>query len=227
MKWQKVIVEEEYMSTQRISELITIKASKITCGATCSEKKWCHTWCSKNADTCHLSNLIVSPSYVISGSSPLECFITTRVDIAVDSVAYAAPPYNSEYDVASLTDGIFSNEYGSSYISEDTANAWILFDLEKEASISEIRFYPPESDYYGRFYCSDIEIRLGSSLILNGDFSSFLFFGKQDGGCIPFEINRITADSPVNGRYVAFFRKELVYRPFSIWMFEVEGYFLE
>ena len=220
LKWQKVLIEKEHLSPLRTSKFIKIETSKIVCGSVCSSEEGCTTWCSENGNMCYLSNIIVSPSYIISGSDPLECFTKSRVDIVVGSGITSTPKYDSKSDVNSINDGIFTNLHGPSYSSIFASNAWILFDLRKSAMISEVRFYPHPDKYY----CSNIEIRIGSSMVTNGDFSSYSFFGKQDGDCRTFNWNIITADSPISGQYLAFLRKEANILT-SILILEVDGVF--
>ena len=221
LKWQKVLVEKENLSPLKVKNISVITASKIVCGGSCFKIKWCFTWCSENANKCYLSDLIVSPSYeLLSGINPLECYTKSRVDLVVGSDVYASPPAGPARPTSRLTNGIFCIDtlgYASIY----TTNPWILFDLGKSALVSEVRFYPEPDDYYGRLYCENIEIRVGSSMVLNGDFSSYSYFGKQDGKCRPFEINSILATGTHTGQYIAIICK--VTTNFALPSVEVEG----
>ena len=105
-KWQKVLIEKEHLDPLRVNNFTAFNASKFECGGSCSELKWCTTWCFENGNTCYLSNIIVSPSYVSSGSDHMDCLTNHRVDIVVGSAISSTPPYSSENDVNSINDGI-------------------------------------------------------------------------------------------------------------------------
>ena len=224
--WKKVLVEKEYLNLDTVSAINIIKNTKIQCGGTCSEIDWCRLWCFESVDTCYILDLYVSPSYkLLSGINPIECYTKSRVDLAIGATAYESSLYASDRLASHLTDGIQCKPVCNSFASDYETNAWVLINLGKSALISEVRILPLKHPIYGPYYCSNIEVRIGSSMVSNGDFSLYSFFGKQDGKCIARKFNTITPEGgPTVGQFVVVIRKTAS-SIFSMMGLEVGGIF--
>ena len=182
--WQRRLMDE---TTVKSYGTMATKPfiNKFHCGLECEKLPGCNLWCIMSDDKCWLSDLLISGTIVLSGSSLISCYVEARGG-GLQDVVVGATGYQSSVAIGRsinyVLDGVYSKtkDYNSVALTKLGAPCWMLFDLGKSADIREVVFYTP-SAY--KTYCDDIEVRVGPDRIYDGDFSSHDFFGYQEGAC--------------------------------------------
>ena len=178
--------------------------NKYHCALECEKLSNCYMWCKMTDNKCWLTDLWVSDSYIQAIGPLVTCYIEERgneiPDVAVGKTGYQMSTYQGR-GVSNILDGYYSATTGLLKISCTSMknNPWVNIDLGAPADVYEVRIYN-----FGGFvkWCKNIEIKVGTTLKTNGDFSSYTLFYYWDGPCKKYEATKFTA-APVTGRYVS------------------------
>ena len=219
--WVRVPVSQSIIDQDMISEVIKTR-SQILCGAICDRKYSCNIWCHEGNENCILSSIVTSPKYVDISSDLTTCYTKQRRDIAFGSTTYSTQLSTSNTKRELATDGIYLQDYGYHFQTKVTNKPWILFDLGNSATIYEIIIKVHKFSYM----CNKIKIKIGDTLITNGNFSSYEMLNSITNQCNEreTEVMHFKPYPPMYGQYIA------VYRPvksvaISMFYIEIDGEF--
>ena len=167
--WVKVMLDKTYLSNDFLSQSFDVE-SKFFCGAKCAEEHFCNTWCHDNKK-CVMSSTVVSPKYVVSpDKNSAKCYTRNRRDLIPGSIPYCSIPPDTPDTVAALTtNGVFLKGFGSVFETDFYDHPWIIYDLRKTVTIYEVIL----SSIWKGSICDAMEISIGDSLILDGEFSTY------------------------------------------------------
>ena len=196
--WTKVSLETKYIPIDTMT--LNFKSGKTKCGSSCIANHWCKTWCFKH-ENCSLSSISVSPYYVAHSTDSVPCFTKKRTDLAFGVKTYSSQLYAPHRLSSYSNDGVYYNDKVKFATRYDNY-PWVLYDLGKLAIVFEIRIQTYRSIKYGPLYTTNIEIKIGNSLAINGDFSKYEIFDSMIGNCKYEEINYFKPLIPMEGRYV-------------------------
>ena len=166
--WSKILIDRIYLQNDPFIKSV-YSESTILCGVLCAFRSKCNIWCFDKIKKCTLSSTVVSPKYFETSPNSALCYTKMRRDLAVGSDIYSTEPHSSETKGILTADGVFLEDYGKFFKTKHVDNAWILYDLKKPATIYEIRVSSSDAPYI----CEHFRLRIGNSLVQDGDFSTY------------------------------------------------------
>lgn len=172
------------------------------CPRLCIQKPWCTVWCfDKTSMKCLVTNLMLSPYYNDISSETIKCYTSFRKDVLFGALAWNSNVAARFASAQGLTKGVYNyQKYSCGGFNMGTP--WILFYLRKERTIKEIKI---TTQPYGwdPDLPSNAEIRIGSTQITNGDFSSYIYFGNIPSDVKAGNTYTLAIQSGIQGTYVS------------------------
>lgn len=219
--WRKVLVEPtrfEWHVTK-----ITKTLRNTFCGMACVMQSWCSLWCTDGPEQCHLSNLIVSASYVPKNpSNTLLCYTKMLHDIVFPKKATSSSLKYPQRSPENLMDGFYNyylDDCGLVYY-EEPDGGWFQFDLGSVFTVSEVALTAEARD--PDLYFRDIEVRVGlSPASPPGVFSSFTLLGSFVGPGVVNERVVLRPQRPLMARYISLQRRSGVGSLFQVCHMEI------
>lgn len=129
--------------------------------------------------------------------------ISSLEEVAQSKPTYAYAQYLSYYSSYAV-DGIIQNT-GNMYHSANDHFPWWIVDLREMRAVHQIQIFTRQDCCYDRLH--SLEVRIGSTLRTDGNFSSYILMATYQG---PYSLNEghviCSHFTGVDGRYVAIYK---------------------
>ncbi|CAL4105072.1 unnamed protein product, partial [Meganyctiphanes norvegica] len=101
-----------------------------------------------------------------------------------------------------LIDGIYGyNDSKECYCSDQVTGAWFVVDLGETRWVNGVRITAMNNSWAGQYF-SNVEVRIGGSLVTTGDFSPYTLLGQFTGPATPGQEVLVQPVVPAEGRFI-------------------------